>query len=83
MSYVRLYNWYVIPEEIKADRTFVQNHIYALYIENMDNFPRLISGKEFSTVSGDLPLFYLKESLFQRRWNMFGLKRHAIAAFEQ
>ncbi len=72
--------WFEIPSSIHVARTFARDELDAIYLDHMDNFVNLCEKRNVHLCNKDLPLFYLRDSLVGRRWNMFSQHRDITEA---
>lgn len=42
-----------------------------MYVDQMARFEKLVAGSGVLLYRNDIPLYYLRESLFRHRWNRF------------
>lgn len=72
--------WFEIPAGIHVARTFARDESDVIYVDNMWEFLSLVSNTKLQLYSEDLPLFYIREPLLGRRWNMPGRARDILQA---
>ena len=74
--------WFEIPSSIAVARTFARDELDAIYLDHMYNFMNLCSDRNVHLFNKDLPLFYLRDSLVGRRWNMFSQHKYIVHAID-
>jgi len=63
--------WFKIPNSIQVGRTVARDETDVVYLDHMYDLVNLAEQNKFGVIAKDLPLFYLRDSLVGRRWNMF------------
>ena len=72
--------WFEIPESLKVARTFMRDELDAIYLDHMYNFVNLCESPDVHLFNKELPLFYLRDFLVGRRWNMFSQHKSIFEA---
>ena len=69
--FTRYHPWFKIPDSIPVAHSFARDESDVLYLDHMYNLVELAASRKVHLIGKDLPLFYLRDSLLGRRWNMF------------